>query len=506
MSKIFIFDIGKTNKKALVFESDGRLIEEEKARIEEITVESQQLEDLEAMEAFFLKALEKAFKSYPDIRSIGIVAHGASYVALGKDGHALRRPHSYLDQSSEKLETEWQAILHKNSDSLKTCYTPNLPVFLNMGKNLWTYLRLYPEDKNRLQAFLTLPGYFHFLLSGSIRYDHTYLGCHSFLWDFSNKNWSTLSEKLGLSDFLPETPRSSFDYSDALLDKWKTQWSVDQAVIVHGGLHDSNASLLPYRPKYGKNFTLLSTGSWCVGMKSEESIHENLASIHPQLFYNQGVGNEVYRTGIFTGGIEHDRLAQEPAIEAILEAGDEKKQLKAAETIIDKADCFLMSNLLPALGLFGNSPARLLEGNDITAVLDASGEYSEAFKQKVATQSETVYAALNIGLGIKAAYLLDHLEKDISTRDIISIEGGFKNNPVFVAVLHTLYKERLIFSDIPQATALGNVQVLQAIQNKSTLEDVHLSINYESSKDLNSLIFDEVKLKHYISKWQGHFL
>ena len=82
---------------------------------------------------------------------------------------------------------------------------------------------------------------------------------------------------------------------------------LDELVIVTAGIHDSNASLLPYIARGSdKDFILNSTGTWCVCMHPDVS--ENVKSFYnpddigKTVFFNRSALDTPVKTAIFVGG------------------------------------------------------------------------------------------------------------------------------------------------------------------------------------------------------------
>ena len=91
----------------------------------------------------------------------------------------------------------------------------------------------------------------------------TYLGCHSDLWSFKKKKFSTFVLKNKLEKKIPKIYKS-----------WKNLGKVKKEVLiktnlynncnVYCGGHDSSFSYYLYEKKFKKSFTLISTGTWIV--------------------------------------------------------------------------------------------------------------------------------------------------------------------------------------------------------------------------------------------------
>ena len=175
---IAIFDIGKTNKKFLLFDKRYNVVFEKSIHINEITDEDgDPCEDIEALRLFFFNSLNEVLgkKEYA-LRAINYSAYGASFVYLDKKGNILAPLYNYLKKYPEKLQKKfYRTYGGKREFSYRTAS----PVLGNLNSGLQLYRMKYekPEVFKNIFCTLHLPQYLSYLLTGKMVSDITSIGC-----------------------------------------------------------------------------------------------------------------------------------------------------------------------------------------------------------------------------------------------------------------------------------------------------------------------------------------
>ncbi len=114
----------------------------------------------------------------------------------------------------------------------------------------------------KAQKFVTYPQYWAWRLSGVVANEVTSLGSHTDLWQPLAKTWSGLIASAGWSD-LVAPPRSAFDKAPIRPELAKSL-GLPADLTIACGIHDSNASLLPYLLERKPPFTVISSGTWII--------------------------------------------------------------------------------------------------------------------------------------------------------------------------------------------------------------------------------------------------
>ncbi|NJN34986.1 MAG: hypothetical protein HC817_12750 [Saprospiraceae bacterium] len=131
-----IFDIGKTNKKALVFDEDYQVIEETQTAFDEIgDVDGEPTDDVAKIENWMLEILRGYQKL--NLSRINFATYGATLAHLDKNGRLLNVPFNYLKKIDPALK---QQFLTENDTPSVFCTktaSPDLEVLLNSGFQLY---------------------------------------------------------------------------------------------------------------------------------------------------------------------------------------------------------------------------------------------------------------------------------------------------------------------------------------------------------------------------------
>ena len=145
---ILIFDVGKTNKKTLLFDRQYRLIDERCEQLPEITDEDGfPCEDVQALTAWIKNSFRIILEDPRfEVKAVNFTAYGASFVYLGKDGSVLTPLYNYLKPYpawlQEKLYSSYGGPLEF---SLRTA-SPVLGS-LNAGMQLYRLKMEKPEPR-----------------------------------------------------------------------------------------------------------------------------------------------------------------------------------------------------------------------------------------------------------------------------------------------------------------------------------------------------------------------
>ncbi len=216
--------------------------------------------DLDGHWQFFLEHLGAFHRSH-GIDGISVTAHGASAVLLDSEG-ALATP--MLDYEHDGPEESRTAY-----DRLRLAFaetgSPRLPLGLNLGAQLHWLLERDPQLLSRCTHVVTYPQYWGHRLTGVAASDLCSLGCHTDLWRPDLGAPSALVARLGLADRLAPARKPS-DLLGPITAEVARRTGLDPATPVLCGIHDSNASLLPYLKGREGPFSVVSTGTWVIAM------------------------------------------------------------------------------------------------------------------------------------------------------------------------------------------------------------------------------------------------
>jgi len=254
-----IFDIGKTNKKCILFDEAFREVKHHSIQFAEIEDDDGfHSENLEKVADWIRSMLyqileEKQFS----VEGINFSGYGASLVCLDKYGKPLR-PYIYnylKPYPPELLEQFYSKYGEEKKISSETASPPL--AMLNSGLQLYFLKKSKPDFWSQISCVLHLPQFLSYLISRVPLCDYTSLGCHTMLWNYSSENYHQwiYSEKLDhlMAPLIQSTSRINLLYQD-------------HSISVGPGIHDSSAALVPYLKAVKEPFILLSTGTWSIAM------------------------------------------------------------------------------------------------------------------------------------------------------------------------------------------------------------------------------------------------
>lgn len=258
MSAIAIFDIGKTNARlSLVSASNGDVLNS-------VSRESPALEqapylhlDTDGLWQWYLEQLRDAQKLAP-ISHICVAAHGGSAALIDNDGLVLPVL-DYEFAGPDELASEYDQICSPFDQT----YSPRLPHGMNVGRQLYWQRANFPERFARARHLLGYAQYWGWLLTGVAAGEYTTLGAHTDLWNPVARDFSSLAVREGFAALVPPIQRSD-EVLGRLRNELCRHTGIDESCEVLTGIHDSNASLLPYLQTRDAPFTVVSTGTWVI--------------------------------------------------------------------------------------------------------------------------------------------------------------------------------------------------------------------------------------------------
>ena len=108
---ILIFDIGKTNKKLLLFDEQYKVVYEQTGQLKETMDEDGfACEDVDALTQWITNSFDTVLKDERfEVKAINISAYGASFVYLDKEGKPMLPLYNYLKPFSPALQQKFYA-------------------------------------------------------------------------------------------------------------------------------------------------------------------------------------------------------------------------------------------------------------------------------------------------------------------------------------------------------------------------------------------------------------
>jgi sugar (pentulose or hexulose) kinase len=300
---IAVLDIGKTNAKLAVVDSDG-LVREGLSRTNAVHVlGGVRALDVSGIEAWLIESLGTLARE-TRIAAIVPVAHGASAAYLRGAHLAVH----VLDYEAElPLETLVRYRLLR--DPFAQTFSPPLSMGLNLGAQLYWQEDERPALRDESIRIVPWPQYWAWWLSGVAASEVTSLGCHTDLWSPASRDYSGLAKQQGWSTrFAPL--RKAGDVLGRLRPELVAQTGLSPDCEILCGLHDSNAALLAARgvdAVADREFALVSTGTWFVAFASGISKWPPLDPLRDTLA-NIDVEGRPVPSARFMGGREYEAI------------------------------------------------------------------------------------------------------------------------------------------------------------------------------------------------------
>ncbi len=446
---IAVLDIGKTNKKILVYDSELNIVDERFTRIPENEADGILFDDVAALKAWILETLASLSKDYL-IKVISTSAHGATYSMLDENLEIAVPQVAYNSDPGKDFHEKFYGICGDPLELQKNTATPNFNLLINPAKGILFTQQKFSEQYKKVRHIVLYPQYFSAWLTGTISADPTYVGNHSYLWNFEKRDWSDVTDKLGIRHLLPQTFKNPWDSAGLIKPEiaWQTGLSTDTIVTV--GIHDSNASMLPYIISMHEPFLLNSTGTWCVIMNEKEVVKFESDELGKVVFYNISAFWKPIKTAIFLGGLEFEHYTG--ILQKIHGRRDFPKFDEAVyQKVILENDKFILPSVSRGIGQFPQSEPRVIENEYVTSLqdIDAGNSIPDFFRNY-----EVALAVLNLSLAIQTRVSFDRA--DIEPGMQVFTEGGFSKNGSYNTLLTSFYPDsKFYLTSLKEASAFG---------------------------------------------------
>ncbi len=456
---ILIFDVGKTNKKILLFDEHYRLVFEESVQFVETTDEDgfacEEINELTSwVKSSFLKMLAlKEFK----IKAVNFSAYGASFVYVDQDLKPVLPLYNYLKPyPSELLESFYKKYGSKSEFSKRTA-SPVLGS-LNSGMQLYRLKIEKPEIYESIKYALHLPQYLSSILTNKPYSEITSIGCHTNLWDFTKNNYHEWVFEQDINTKLPPVLNS---------DECIELHYYNESVCVGVGIHDSSSALIPYLANFHEPFILLSTGTWCISLNPFDGSSLSKQELEKDcLCYLTYQGNPVKASRLFAG-FEHEQQVKHLA---------EQYQLPI--------DYFTRLNYNPTLTK-KLKESRLQEMSGVNTGIKttpADGDLNDF------NESDEAYHELIIDI-VKRQLVSTRLVQRGHTVKRIFVDGGFSKNSIYMNLMAVAFPHVEIYAaSIAQASALGAALAIHKHWNKKSLPSDLIELKFYSDLTKDPLV------------------
>ncbi len=438
---IAVVDIGYTNSKVLLYDASLNLLGER--RHASFHRDGKHYKEIDAGAAitFARTALLELDVTAP-IDKIVTSAHGACIVCLDSQGKPTVPVMDYLSEPPPDIVAAYHEVMPDFTES----YSPQLPMALLHGLQLFWQQQLLPHDFARTRTILPLMQYVGYGLGGRAVTEISSMSCQTHLVDMRSGKPSSLSVSQGWDRHFAPQARA-----------WETIGTFKPGAGFRGrgdilaGVHDSNANYLRYLAAGLKHFTLLSTGTWIIGFDTDADI----TTLDPtrDIVANKDVFGRTVACCRFFGGREFELLNQGAAPDAA--------SLATVSELITRGTLALPSFSDSGGPLPGTGGRGRIEG--------------------LPPQNETERASL---AALYCALMVSESLDAITSRHDIVVDGPFSQNPVFLSVLASLRQhQRLRASTMTDGTTTGAACLALMPDGRLTHADIDM-------RDINPATFD----------------
>jgi sugar (pentulose or hexulose) kinase len=429
---IAVFDIGKTNKKIVLFNRDMNVVYQQSTSFQETYDEDGfPCEDIQALEQWIVMTIQSLLTDTRyRLDAINFATYGASLVFLDKNGKRLTPLYNYLKEIPVSISGELFDQYGGITEFCRTTASPALDGMLNSGLQVLWLMKFRKHIYQQVHSILHLPQYLSYLFTGKIVSELTSIGCHTFMWDFDNHRYHQWIYDNDVP--LPQPISNSHTF---------TVLANNTPLKCGTGIHDSTASMVPFLSGSSEKFILISSGTWCINMNPFNTTPLTVEQLKNDcLAYISIQGRPVKSSRIFSGYIREINNAR---LSEYFSADEDR--YKTLRVNGDHITQFLSSGKKV---FFNNG----IPGDFCDRSVDLS----------VFSGYEEAYHRLLYDLTLMTRDSIDRIivrENDIKN---IYVTGGFAHNEVFVRLLATFYPEKRIFTaDMKNATSLGAALVLK---------------------------------------------
>jgi sugar (pentulose or hexulose) kinase len=438
---IAIFDIGKTNKKIILFNDNLKVVSETEQKFAEIADDDGfECDDISLIEQWIKDSITQLVNSDKyDLKSVNFTTYGATLVYLDENGMRLTPVYNYLKPIDEKIP---ESLYKRNGGRDEFCRRTASPALgmLNSGiQPLWLKV-VKPEVFAKVKNILHFPQYLSYILTGKIYAEHTSIGCHTALWDFDNMSYHPWVRIHGLN--LPD-PVPINTFNEVIIEGKKLQIGI--------GIHDSSASLSPYFSSSNGKFLLLSTGTWCISMNpfnTEKLTAEQLDK--DCLCYMSITRQPVKSSRLFLGYLHQTAVGK--ITDHFNKSDEYYKKVKADRQLSAQ----LKHKFNGKKVFFQTGPY----SRDLKDYIDLYEFFSfeEAYHQLMNELCDLTIEAINMVLS-----------SDDDTENIY-ITGGFSKNELFLNLITDAYPSKIVYtSEIANGSALGAALAIAGTEPKLNL-------------------------------------
>jgi sugar (pentulose or hexulose) kinase len=427
-----IFDIGKTNKKLLLFNQQFEVVYEHEEKFEETVDEDGfPCDDLDRIEKWMKQSINDLAKSAEyDLKAVNFTTYGATVVFIGENGERIAPLYNYLKTIPEDITAEiYNKYGGKEEFSRKTA-SPAWGM-LNTGMQIYWIKKAKPELFSQVKYILNFPQYLSYLFTGKIAADYTYIGCHTATWDFDRMQYHSWLKQESIRMDNPVSSNTAFPVTIQ-----------GKEIKIGVGLHDSSASLVPYLKESKEPFILCSTGTWILFMNPFNTEPLTIEQLQNNCLCYLTTERKQVKSSLLFLGYVHDVNVERLTNHFKVSKDAYKKVVPNPEILTEPTGDFGHRRIFFVEGLPQNH-------TDESVELSQFNSFEEAYHRLMTDLTQIAWEGLQ-----------SVIPADDKTTTIF-VSGGFNRNTLFIQLLSQwLPDKKIIASNIKNATAFGAAMII----------------------------------------------
>jgi sugar (pentulose or hexulose) kinase len=272
---VAVIDHGKTNVRVMLAEADGRIVASEGTANRVLPAAGSGVgwrhHDLAGLSDWAFATLAR-MAAGRDVAAVVPTGHGSGGVLVAGDpdaggsGAALPMP-DYEEPYPPALDAAFAAL----GGSFADRGSPIMHGSTHQGRQLFRMQAEHPAAVAGAAAYLSVPQWWAYRLSGVAVSEFSTLGAQSLFWNTGEGRWSALVGQMGWGRLLPP-PVPSWTEVGKVRPALVARYGLPGGMAVLAGGHDSTLNLYRYLALGLAGVTVVSTGTWIVALSDRAAV------------------------------------------------------------------------------------------------------------------------------------------------------------------------------------------------------------------------------------------